>query len=80
MENKTKQSNRIRRHRRVRAKIKGTAKRPRLNIYRSNTGIYAQLIDDEAGKTLVSASTKEIKGKKGKAGSKVDVNLELGKL
>lgn len=52
-----KRANRIARHARVRKKISGTAERPRLNIYRSNANIYAQIIDDESGKTLVSAST-----------------------
>ncbi|MBI1838697.1 MAG: 50S ribosomal protein L18 [Candidatus Colwellbacteria bacterium] len=52
--------NRIRRANRVRAKIFGTGARPRLSIFRSNSHIYAQLIDDEAGKTLASASTKEL--------------------
>ena len=47
---------RARRHRRVRAKIHGTAQRPRLVVFRSNRGIEAQLVDDEAGKTVVSAS------------------------
>ncbi|KRN32332.1 50S ribosomal protein L18 [Weissella halotolerans] len=51
--------NKVRQHRhtRVRGKISGTAKRPRLNVYRSNKNIYAQLIDDVAGVTLASAST-----------------------
>ncbi|MCD4686777.1 MAG: 50S ribosomal protein L18 [Anaerolineae bacterium] len=48
---------RIRRHRRVRAKISGTSIRPRLNVYRSLGHIYAQVIDDTVGHTLVSAST-----------------------
>ena len=48
---------RARRHKRVRTKISGTAERPRLCIYRSNTNIYAQIIDDAQGITLVSAST-----------------------
>jgi large subunit ribosomal protein L18 len=48
---------RIRRHRRVRAKISGTAQRPRLNVFRSLGQIYAQVIDDVAGYTLASAST-----------------------
>ena len=54
---------RTRRHLRVRTKISGTAERPRLCVYRSNTNIYAQIIDDVAGNTLVQASTldKEIK-------------------
>lgn len=58
--NKTRQK----RHVRVRNKISGTAECPRLNVFRSNTNIYAQLIDDVAGVTLASASTldKEISG------------------
>lgn len=48
---------RLKRHRRVRAKISGTAARPRLNVFRSSKHIYAQLIDDNAGCTLVSASS-----------------------
>ena len=47
---------RLRRHRRVRGKIAGTAERPRLAVYRSNRGIFAQLIDDDTGKTIVSAA------------------------
>ncbi len=56
---------RQRRHIRVRRKISGTAERPRLCVYRSNSNIYVQIIDDVAGNTLVSASTldKEIKTK-----------------
>ena len=56
---------RQRRHLRVRRKISGTAECPRLCVYRSNTNIYVQIIDDVAGNTLVSASTldKEIKTK-----------------
>ncbi len=48
---------RKRRHRRIRMKLSGTAARPRLNVYRSLNHIYAQIIDDVAGNTLVSAST-----------------------
>lgn len=57
---------RDRRHKRVRAKISGTADCPRLCVYRSNSNIYAQVIDDTKGVTLASASTldKEIKTKK----------------
>ena len=56
---------RARRHARVRRKISGTAERPRLCVYRSNTNLYVQVIDDVAGKTLVSASKldKEVKTK-----------------
>ena len=50
---------RIRRHKRIRAKISGTAARPRLDVFRSNANIYAQIIDDENGVTLLSASTLE---------------------
>ena len=58
-----KQANRKARHARVRKKLSGTPQRPRLNVYKSNTNIYAQLIDDVAGVTLASASTldKDIK-------------------
>ena len=51
--------NRLKRHKRVRAKISGTADTPRLCVYRSLKNIYVQIIDDTAGKTLVSASTTE---------------------
>lgn len=59
----SKNSRRRTRHRRLRNKIMGTPQRPRLNVYRSLTNIYAQLIDDVAGKTLVATSSleKEIK-------------------
>ena len=50
----TKQQRRARRRRRVRAKIRGTAQRPRLSVHRSNRGIFAQLIDDDAGRTVAS--------------------------
>ena len=50
---------RQKRHRRVRAKVSGTADRPRLNVYRSLKHIYVQLIDDDAGHTLAAASTVE---------------------
>ncbi len=64
-----KNKDRVIRHKRVRKNLSGTAKRPRLCVYRSLTNIYAQIIDDEKGITLVSASTldkevaKELKGK-----------------
>ncbi len=56
---------RARRHARVRRKISGTAERPRLCVYRSNTNLYVQIIDDVAEKTLVAASTldKDVKTK-----------------
>ena len=52
-------SQRLKRHKRVRAKISGTPERPRLNVFRSETNIYAQIIDDVHGVTLVSASSLE---------------------
>lgn len=55
----SKNSRRLSRHRRVRNKIMGTPQRPRLNVYRSLKNIYAQLIDDTAGTTLVAASSLE---------------------
>jgi len=62
LEKKTK---RIKRHKRVRAKIKGCSSKPRLCIFRSNNHIYGQLIDDEKGRTLVSVNDLDIKkGKK----------------
>ena len=56
-----KQENRQRRHKRVRSKINGTSKVPRLCVFRSNKHIYAQLIDDEKGNVLISASDLDIK-------------------
>ena len=66
------------RHKRVRTKISGTAERPRLSVFRSNTGIYVQIIDDVAAKTLVSASTldKEVKTK----ASNIEAAKEVGSL
>jgi large subunit ribosomal protein L18 len=55
----TKPQKRLRRRRRVRARIRGNAERPRLSVYRSNRGVFAQLIDDDAGRTLASASWTE---------------------
>jgi large subunit ribosomal protein L18 len=59
MANKSRAVARMRRHARVRKNLAGTAQRPRLNVFRSLTGIYAQVIDDQAGNTLASASTVE---------------------
>ena len=60
---------RLKRHVRVRGKVSGTAERPRLNVFRSNANIYAQLIDDVNGVTLVSANTleKDFEGATGNA-------------
>lgn len=59
----TKQEQRIRRHARVRARVIGTAQKPRLAIYKSNTRLTAQLIDDDAHRTLVAVSSANEKGK-----------------
>ena len=52
----TKPQQRMRRRRRVRAKISGTAERPRLSVFRSNRGLFAQLVDDRAGRTVVAVN------------------------
>ena len=70
---------RTRRHRRVRTGNPATAARPRLVVFRSNRGVFAQLIDDEAGKTLASASWLTLRAK-GLKGSKSEQAAEVGKL
>ena len=66
---------RLRRHRRVRGKVRGTAERPRLAVFRSNRGIFAQLVDDDAGKTVAAASwiglPKSFKGDKSEQATEV---------
>ncbi len=62
---------------RIRAKVSGSATRPRLSVFRSANHIYVQMIDDVAGKTLAAASSKELKKAKG---TKVDLSIEVGKL
>ena len=68
---------RIKRHKRVRKNISGTAQRPRLNVYRSLNNIYAQVIDDVAGRTIVSASSMD-KGFEGYGGN-VEAAKAVGK-
>ena len=68
---------RLRRHRRVRGKVRGTAERPRLAVFRSNRGIFAQLIDDDAGKTIAAASWLELPPSF--KGAKLDQSAEVGK-
>ena len=68
---------RIKRHQRVRKNISGTAERPRLNVFRSLNHIYAQVIDDTKGVTLVSASSMD-KGFEGKGGN-IDAAKAVGK-
>lgn len=76
-----KNQDRLKRHKRVRRKIKGTAETPRLSVYRSLNHIYAQLIDDVKGVTLVTASTldKELKGNLGDKDKKAQA-LAVGEL
>ncbi|NCN99914.1 50S ribosomal protein L18 [Candidatus Falkowbacteria bacterium] len=83
--NKEKNVKQARRHARVRAKIQGSAVCPRLSVYRSNKGMFLQLIDDVSGKTLASAGLKEVKitdsdKKSDTPTGKQAVSKELGKL
>jgi large subunit ribosomal protein L18 len=71
----TKREARMRRHRRVRAKIAGTAERPRLVVFRSNRGISAQLVDDQSARTVASASWKAVSA----SGSKTEQAAAVGK-
>ena len=68
---------RLRRHRRVRRKLRGTAERPRLAVFRSDKHIYAQIVDDIAGKTLAASSTRA-KGFAAPEGPPVDVARAVG--
>ena len=71
---------RLRRHRRVRKKITGTAERPRLAVFRSNKHITVQVINDLDGRTIVSASTVEAEQRKQGSGSTVDAAKRIGAL
>ena len=71
---------RARLHAKIRTKVSGTAEVPRLSVFRSNTGVYAQLIDDVTKSTVVSASSKDIKGKKTKVEQSTLVGGEIAKL
>ena len=78
---KLKKEKLARRQRRVRGKISGTAERPRLRVTRSNTNIYAQVIDDVTATTLVSASSLDAEFKAtGKSGANIEGAAEVGKL
>jgi large subunit ribosomal protein L18 len=70
---------RARRHRRIRVSLSGTERRPRLNVFRSLQHIYAQVIDDVTGTTLVAASTNEAEARTGPNGSKTDRARAVGK-
>mgnify|MGYP003574475778 FL=1 len=70
-----KEKRRLRIRRGIRKKVSGTKERPRLSVYKSNKGIYAQLIDDDSGHTLASVSSKEL----GKTGVTVPISKDVGK-
>lgn len=72
-----KQDKRIKRHKQIRKNLHGTNDRPRLCVFRSNQHIYAQLIDDDKLKVLISVSDVKIKAKKGE--KKADIAKEIGK-
>lgn len=76
MKNSSSNSGRLQRKRRVRAKISGTAERPRLAVFKSLKSIYVQAIDDTIGKTVASAKLAEIK----KAGNTIEGAKQVGKL
>ncbi len=67
---------RMRRHRRVRGKVSGTAERPRLAVFRSNRGVFAQLVDDQTGRTLVASNWLTLKAK---SGDKSEQAREVGR-
>lgn len=72
---------RVRRHKKIRAKILGTAKRPRLSVFRSNRFMYAQLVDDEKNTTIASFSSLKLKGKKATMLQKAkETGTELAKI
>ena len=71
-----KRAHREKRRKRVRRKIAGTANRPRLSVYRSNVNIYAQLIDDDAARTLAAADSREV----GEAENRKDAARKVGEL
>ncbi len=78
---KTAHAARLRRHRRVRLKVEGTPERPRLSVYRSLTHIYAQVIDDESGRTLAAACDLEAAARgQAKGKHKTDVAKLVGEL
>ncbi len=74
---RAKRAGRIRRHARVRRRVRGTAERPRLSVFRSNKHIYAPVIDDTTGRTLAAASSPVLPGEGDKTAAAVRVGAEL---
>ncbi len=79
MDTKKKQENRIRRHNRVRAAIKGTSERPRVSVFKSNRNIFVQFIDDESGKTVLSGKIMSDKKNEIKS-TKTDKAIKIGEM
>ena len=77
---KARREGRIRRHRRVRKKVHGSAARPRLAVHRSNKHITVQVIDDDAGRTLAAASTTEVDQRAKGSGATVAAATRVGEL
>ena len=77
---KARREGRIRRHRRVRKKVHGTAARPRLAVHRSNKHITVQVIDDDAGRTLAAAATTEVDQRAAGSGATVAAASRVGEL
>ena len=75
-----KRNARVRRHRRVRKKVQGSAERPRLAVFRSNQHIYAQLIDDVAGRTIAAASTADASVKEAGGTGNIEAAKRVGAL
>ncbi len=73
---KSKQIKKTRRHARIRSKVSGTSERPRISVFKSNKGMFVQLIDDTKGITIVSVNSKEVKTD----GDKKTKSFEMGKL
>lgn len=76
---RTPQAKRQSRQARVRARVTGTAERPRLNVFRSNTYMFVQLIDDAKGVTLASVHSKNVKAEAGELAGKIAIAFTLGK-